>query len=77
MKILKNLTTSVLAIIFSVMISPAAVTAAEGAKPKQVLFNNVNVFNGTDDKLYQGLNVLVEDNLIKAISETSIKTKAG
>ncbi len=51
--------------------------AAEEEAPAQVLFNNVNVFNGTDDKLYQDLNVLVEGNLIKAISDTSIEAKSG
>lgn len=34
----------------------------------------MNVFNGTDDKLYKGMNVLVEGNLIKSISDNTIKT---
>lgn len=42
--------------------------------PPQVLFTNVNVFNGTEDKLYEHHNVLVENNLIKAISKAKIKT---
>jgi len=42
--------------------------AQEAAKevPKQVLFKNVKVFNGTDDQLHD-VDVLVEENLIKAI----------
>ena len=35
--------------------------------PSQTLFTNVNIFNGTENKLYEGMNVLVEGNLIKSI----------
>jgi hypothetical protein len=38
----------------------------------QVLFTNINIFNGTEDKLYENLQVLVEGDLIKAISEQTI-----
>jgi imidazolonepropionase-like amidohydrolase len=40
--------------------------------PKQVLFTNVNVFDGHADELAMGMNVLVENNLIKQVSEESI-----
>lgn len=40
--------------------------------PAQVLFTNVNVFNGTDDRLYENHSVLVEDNMIVSISEGQI-----
>ena len=33
-------------------------------EPKQVLFTNVRIFNGVDEKLTEG-DVLVENNLIK------------
>ena len=46
--------------------------AAEEEAPAQVLFNNVNIFNGTEDKLYNGMNVLVEGNVIKTISPDAI-----
>ncbi|NMP17902.1 amidohydrolase family protein, partial [Thalassotalea sp. Y01] len=36
------------------------------------LFKNVNVFNGTDNKLYKGLNVLVEGTTISKISDDDI-----
>ena len=36
--------------------------------PVQVLIKNVNLFDGTTDKLRKGINVLVEGNLIKKIS---------
>jgi hypothetical protein len=42
--------------------------AEEEAPPSQVLFKNVNIFNGTEDRLYENHQVLVEGNLIKAIS---------
>ena len=41
--------------------------------PPQTLFNNVNIFDGTEDKLYNGMNVLVEGNVIKTISANAIK----
>jgi hypothetical protein len=37
-------------------------------EPKQVLFTNVRIFNGVDEKLVEG-RVLVENNLIKAVGE--------
>jgi imidazolonepropionase-like amidohydrolase len=46
--------------------------AAEAAKEEQttqVLFTNVNVFNGKSNELMKGMNVLVEENLIKTVSE--------
>jgi imidazolonepropionase-like amidohydrolase len=63
-----------LALIVSLILSTSAF-AAEKAKelPKQTLFNNVNVFNGTDNKLYKNHSVLVEGNKIKAISSKAIK----
>ncbi len=46
--------------------------ATEGeTAPPQTLFTNVNVFNGTDNKLYRDQNVLVEGNLIKSVSDSS------
>ena len=38
----------------------------------QVLLKNVNIFNGTEDKLYEKHNVLVEGNTVKAISAGEI-----
>jgi imidazolonepropionase-like amidohydrolase len=42
--------------------------------PKAVLFKNVNVFNGLDDKLIADVNVLVEGGVIKTISQDPIET---
>ena len=42
--------------------------AQDTPKLKQTLFQNVNVFNGTEDKLLK-FDVLVEGNLIKAIGK--------
>jgi len=51
--------------------------AADKQELPQVLFQNVNIFNGTENKLYENHQVLVEGNLIKAISASEIKTRAG
>ena len=42
------------------------------SSPDQILIKNVNVFNGTENKLYKGHNVLVEGVLIKSISKDEI-----
>jgi len=43
--------------------------AAEEKKPTQVLFTNVNIFDGKSDKLANGMSVLVEGNHIKQLSK--------
>jgi imidazolonepropionase-like amidohydrolase len=48
------------------------ITSVADAAPQQTLFTNVNIFNGTDNKLYENHNVLVEGNLIKSISSKPI-----
>ena len=40
--------------------------------PPQKLFTNVNIFNGIDNRLYPNHYVLVEKNIIKAVSATEI-----
>ncbi|MCP4874367.1 MAG: amidohydrolase family protein, partial [Gammaproteobacteria bacterium] len=51
--------------------------AAEKKELPQTLFTNVNIFNGTENKLYENHQVLVEGNLIRAISESAIETREG
>ena len=45
---------------------------ASDDRPARTLFTDVAVFNGTDEKLYEGLNVLVEANRIAQISSEAI-----
>ncbi len=49
--------------------SPLATTLAQESVPTQVLFANVNIFDGKSDKLAMGMNVLVEGNLIKQVGK--------
>ena len=53
------------------------VQAADEKPLPQTLFKNVNIFNGTDNKLYENHQVLVEGNLIRAISAGEIETRDG
>jgi imidazolonepropionase-like amidohydrolase len=64
-------------LIVVLMVSASAMAAEEPEEeaPKQVLFTNVRIFNGVDEKLIEG-NVLVEGNLIKAIGQ-NIKAGKG
>ncbi len=48
------------------------VAAAQEEAPKQVLFTNVNVFDGFGPELQMGMNVLVEGNYIKEVSANAI-----
>jgi imidazolonepropionase-like amidohydrolase len=48
----------------------------EKTAPKTVLFANVNIFNGTTNKLITGKDVLVEKNLISKIS-SNLKIPEG
>ena len=51
--------------------SPAlAADAAEEKKPVQILFTNVNIFDGFSDKLSPGMSVLVEGNYIKEVGKS-------
>lgn len=50
---------------------PSAALAQDEA-PRQVLFTNVNIFNGVDGELMENGSVLVEGNLIKTVSAEAI-----
>ena len=62
---------------FAAMTLSPLVHAAQEKELPQVLFKNVNIFNGTENKLYQNHHVLVEGNLIKTISADEIDSKAN
>lgn len=73
--------TSMLIIVAMLLIAPA-VLAQDGEEavepaPNQVLIKNVNVFDGKNNKLTQGMNVLVVDNLIEEISKGEIEVVEG
>ena len=53
------------------------VDSAYAEEPDKVLFNNVNVFDGENNKLHAGMNVLVEGNTIKTVSQNAISTEGA
>jgi len=57
------------ALISAIVLPQAHAQEKKSEAPPQVLFNNVNVFNGTENKLYEGLNVLVTGNRIEKIGK--------
>lgn len=61
------------------LISSVAI-ASEKAKelPRQVLFKNVHVWDGTSDGVTKKINVLIENNLIKKLraKESDVHSKA-
>jgi imidazolonepropionase-like amidohydrolase len=64
------------ALLFACMVSATTVVVGAAAQetdaPRQVLFNNVNIFDGKSDRLAEGMSVLVEGNLIKTVSAEAI-----
>ena len=56
----------------SALLAPTPATSAAQNPPAQVLFTNVNIFDGVNDGLAEGMNVLIEGNLIKAVSADTI-----
>lgn len=76
MKLSYKLLTSILALSISAMAFSPSLFAAKKEAPTQVLFKNVNIFDGTSEKLIKGKDVLVEDNLIKKVGK-GLKAGAG
>ena len=61
---LKKITTITAFLMFS-----AASVSAQDDQPAQTLFTNVNIFDGLSETLMENANVLVEGNLIAAVSD--------
>ena len=53
----------------SAVASTLAFADQHGKKPVQVLFKNVNIFDGFSDKLQMNMSVLVEANYIKEVGK--------
>jgi imidazolonepropionase-like amidohydrolase len=62
--------------IFSASLVCAAAIAQEADQPNQIMFTNVKVFDGVNDRLKDGP-VLIEGNLIKAIGVGNISAAVG
>ena len=56
------------------LLATTPVNSAEEKPLPQVLFTNVNIFDGNSDSLAEGMSVLVEGNLIKQVKKGDIKT---
>lgn len=59
------------------LVATLIIGASTAQAASSTLIKNVNIFNGKDDKLISGQNVLVEDKLIKSISAAAIAAPAG
>lgn len=66
----------VLALFAVGVIPPAKASAVEQEPPSRILIQNANIFDGVNEKLATGMNVLVEGNRIAKIAK-SIPTPAG
>ncbi|WP_406644287.1 amidohydrolase family protein [Aliisedimentitalea scapharcae] len=70
MKVLSKYTTGVAALAAAITFSASFAFAQD--TPAQTLFTNVNVFDGVNESLIENASVLVEGNLIKAVSTDAI-----
>jgi imidazolonepropionase-like amidohydrolase len=61
----------------TVLFAAAPASAFAQDEPSRVLFTNVNIFDGTSETLQNGMNVLVEDNLISQISSSAISASGA
>jgi len=61
-----------LAAILGITVSLTPALAQNQPPPKQVLFTNVNIFDGKSDELTKNRRVLVEGNLIKTIGDQTL-----
>jgi imidazolonepropionase-like amidohydrolase len=69
---------SLLAVGLTAAFAFVASAIAQEEKPKpQVLFTNVNVFDGKSNTLAEGMSVLVEGNLIKKVAKGNIKANGA
>jgi imidazolonepropionase-like amidohydrolase len=59
----------------SIALMASFANAAEDTQLPQTLFENVDIFNGTENKLYEDHFVLVEGNKIKSISAKAIAVR--
>lgn len=65
------------AAVLAMAVTLPVVSVAEEKPPQQVLFTNVNIFDGNNETIATGMNLLVEGNKIKTISKDPIPTNAG
>ena len=65
---------ALIALSITILLAQSALAGGhEKAKSRQILITNVNIFDGTNEELAVGQNLLVEDNLIKQISAEAIE----
>jgi len=61
--------TTLATLVLAMVLTLPSVQADEEKKPIQILFANVNIFDGFSDKLQENMSVLVEDNYIKEVGK--------
>jgi len=62
-----------LALLLVFTTTPAAMLGAQDEAKPQILFTNVNVFDGKSETLSEGMSVLIEGNLIKKVAKDDIE----
>lgn len=73
---LMKLTTLLKPLVAAGILAASSIFVMAADAPTQILFKNVNVFDGKNEKLKMGVNVLIEDNIIIAVGKNT-KAAAG
>ena len=76
MSSLKGMKAAYIVAFVALVVLFGTLASAQDKKP-QVLFTNVNIFDGKADKLAEGMSPLVEGNLITTIGDETIKANKG
>ncbi len=72
MSLLKDMKAAYIVAFVALLVLFGTLASAQEEMP-QVLFTNVNIFDGKADKLADGMSLLVEANLITTIGDETIK----
>lgn len=73
---MRNIFSAAAVSVIAALLLTAPLSWAAGSDSTQLLFKNVNVFDGKSDDLKMGVNVLIEGNLITKIG-AGVSADAG
>ena len=68
-RIRRNSRVAVIGLLTSIFCGASLAQEASQPSPKLTLISNVNIFDGTSEKLHKNMHVLVKDNLIETVSD--------
>jgi imidazolonepropionase-like amidohydrolase len=74
---MKEVTVKIIQLLILACVGLTFTAAAQDSDPKVILFTNVNVFDGVNEKLIRNANVVVSGNKITAVSTEPLAVAGG